>query len=81
MVVELAVGDASAALGDRAAIAGSSRPSSTFDVCGGPLDCPSQRATETGIGSPETGKFPIALVVSPPQKPAFDRQVRHGDER
>jgi hypothetical protein len=28
---------------------------------------PSQRATGGGIGSPETGKFTTAFVVSPPQ--------------
>jgi hypothetical protein len=28
---------------------------------------PSQRATETGIGSPDTGKFSTAFFVSPPQ--------------
>jgi hypothetical protein len=28
---------------------------------------PSQRATDTGIGSPETVKFSTAFLVSPPQ--------------
>ncbi len=32
---------------------------------------PSQRATDVGIGSPETGKFATALSVSPPQSVSF----------
>ena len=37
---------------------------------GGGLDAPEQRATGVGIGSPETGKFPIAFSVSPPHRDA-----------
>ena len=38
---------------------------------------PSQRATWTGIGSPETGKFATAFAVSPPQSsPVVLRHLR-----
>src|SRR5215208_2379649 len=50
----------------RSALSASSSPSSAFARAAAPLIRPSQRATWTGIGSPETGKFAIAFVVSPP---------------
>src|SRR5262245_25874449 len=51
----------------RSALSASSRPRSAFARAAAPLMRPSQRATGTGIGSPETGKFTTAFVVSPPQ--------------
>ena len=51
----------------RSALSGSSRPSSALTRAAAALIRPSQRATGAGIGSPETGKLPIAFVVSPPQ--------------
>ncbi len=51
----------------RSALSASSRPSSAFTRAAAALIRPSQRATGAGIGSPETGKLAIALVVSPPQ--------------
>ncbi len=51
----------------RSAFSGSSRPSSAFTRAAAALIRPSQRATEAGIGSPETGKLATAFVVSPPQ--------------
>src|SRR5437764_3373881 len=51
----------------RCALSSSSRSSSEFTRAAAALIRPSQRATGVGIGSPETGKFAIALVVSPPQ--------------
>ena len=56
----------SAAAAIRSALSASSRPSSAFTRAAAPLIRPSQRATWTGIGSPETGKFATAFVVSPP---------------
>jgi hypothetical protein len=57
----------SAAAAMRSALSGSRRPSSAFTRAAAALMRPSQRATETGIGSPETGKFSIAFRVSSPQ--------------
>ncbi len=51
----------------RSAFSASSRPSSAFTRAAAALIRPSHRATGAGIGSPETGKFAIALAVSPPQ--------------
>ena len=51
----------------RSAFSGSRRPSSAFARAAAALIRPSQRATEVGIGSPETGKFSTALRVSMPQ--------------
>ena len=51
----------------RSAFSASSRPSSAFARAAAALIRPSQRATGTGIGSPETGKLATALRVSPPQ--------------
>jgi hypothetical protein len=51
----------------RSALSASSRSSSAFTRAAAALIRPSQRATGTGIGSPETGKFATAFVVSPPQ--------------
>src|SRR3954451_24050828 len=45
----------------------SRRPRSAFTRAEAALIRPSQRATETGMGSPETGKFSTALRVSVPQ--------------
>ena len=56
-----------AAAAMRSALSGSSRPRSAFARAAAPLMRPSQRATGAGIGSPETGKFTTAFVVSPPQ--------------
>src|SRR5262245_21192695 len=57
----------SAAAAMRSALSASSSPSSAFTRAAAALIRPSQRATGTGIGSPETWKFPTAFVVSPPQ--------------
>ena len=43
-----------------------SSPSSLLTVAAAPLMRPSQWITSTGTGSPEIGKFSIALRVSPP---------------
>src|SRR4051812_37236684 len=51
----------------RSALSASSSPSSAFTRAAAALILPSQRATGAGIGSPETGKLPTALVVLPPQ--------------
>ena len=48
----------------RSALSASSRPSSAFTRAAAALIRPSQRATGTGIGSPETGKLATALRVS-----------------
>jgi len=50
----------------RSAFPSSSRPSSAFTRAAAALIRPSQRATGTGIGCPETGKLATALRVSPP---------------
>src|SRR5918911_46390 len=50
----------------RSAFSASRRPSSPFTRAAAALIRPSHRATGVGIGSPETGKFAIALRVSPP---------------
>ena len=52
----------------RAALSGSSRPSSEFTCAAAALMRPSHCATEAGIGSPETAKLATALSVSPPQR-------------
>src|SRR5688500_14701072 len=57
----------SAAEAIRSALSASSRPSSAFTRAAAPLIRPSQRATEAGIGSPETVKLATALRVSSPQ--------------
>src|SRR6187551_326748 len=51
----------------RSALSRSRRPRSAFTRAEAALIRPSQRATETGMGSPETGKFSTALRVSVPQ--------------
>ena len=51
----------------RCARSASRRPRSAFARAAAALMRPSQCATATGIGSPETGKFATAFVVSPPQ--------------
>ena len=51
----------------RSALSSSRSPSSAFTRAAAALIRPSQRATEVGIGSPETRKFSIALSVSSPQ--------------
>jgi hypothetical protein len=51
----------------RSAFSASRRPSSALTSAAAALIRPSHRATGAGIGSPETGKFPIAFFVSPPQ--------------
>src|SRR4051794_2280045 len=51
----------------RSASAESSSPSSPFTIAAAAFSRPSQRTTGTGTRSPETGKLPPALVVSPPQ--------------
>jgi hypothetical protein len=56
----------SAAAAIRSAFSPSSSPRSAFARAAAALMRPSQRATGAGIGSPETGKLPIALRVSAP---------------
>src|SRR4051794_41296144 len=56
-----------AAAAIRSALSRSSSPSSALTRAAAPLMRPSQRATGTGIGSPENGKLTTAFVVSPPQ--------------
>ena len=68
---------ASPAAAMRSAFSASSRPSSAFTRAAAALIRPSQRATGTGIGSPETGKFSTALRVSPPQSSLLSRPC-HG---
>src|SRR4051794_14684696 len=51
----------------RSAMSESSLPSSALVRAAAALMRPSQRTTETGTRSPETGKFATAFVVSPPQ--------------
>ena len=55
----------------RSARSRSSSSRSAFARAAAALMRPSQRATGTGIGSPETGKFATALSVSPPQSAFF----------
>ena len=50
----------------RSAMSESAGQGAAFARADAALIRPSQRATETGIGSPDTGKFSIALLVSPP---------------
>src|SRR6059058_6124034 len=57
----------SPAAATRSAISRSSLPSSAFVRAAAALMRPSQRTTDTGTRSPETGKFATAFVVSPPQ--------------
>ena len=57
----------SAACAMRSAFSASRSPSSPFTRAEAALMRPSQRATGTGIGSPETVKFWTAFLVSPPQ--------------
>src|SRR6266700_242940 len=61
----------SAAAAIRCAASSSSRPSSPLTRAAAALIRPSQRATDTGIGSPETGKFSTAFRVSAPQSSCF----------
>ena len=56
----------SAAAAIRSAVSRSSRPSSALTRAAAPLIRPSQRITDTGTVSPETGKLSTAFVVSPP---------------
>src|ERR671935_2271305 len=58
----------SAAAAIRSALSASRSPSSAFTRAAAALMRPSQRATEDGIGSPETGKLATALSVSAPQR-------------
>ena len=51
----------------RSAMSESSNPSSAFTRAASALMRPSQRTTGAGTGSPDTGKFSIAFVVSDPQ--------------
>ncbi len=51
----------------RSALPASRSPNSAFTRAAAALIRPSQRATGIGIGSPEIGKLPIALLVSAPQ--------------
>src|SRR6187200_1257756 len=51
----------------RSAFSLSRRPRSAFTRAAAALIRPSQRATETGMDSPETGKFSTAFLVSVPQ--------------
>ena len=51
----------------RSAMSASSNPSSAFTRAASALMRPSQRTTGAGTGSPDTGKFSIAFVVSDPQ--------------
>ena len=57
---------ASPAAAIRSALSASSSPRLAFARAAAALIRPSQRATGTGIGSPETGKLATALRVSPP---------------
>src|SRR3954466_5033594 len=57
----------SPAAATRSATSRSSLPSSALVRAAAALMRPSQRTTETGTRSPETGKFATAFVVSPPQ--------------
>jgi hypothetical protein len=57
----------SAAAAMRSALSASSWPSSAFVRAAAALMRASQRTTEVGTVSPETGKLSIALRVSPPQ--------------
>ena len=56
----------SAAAAIRCASSGSSNPRSAFARAAAPFTRPSQRTTACGMGSPETGKFATAFIVSPP---------------
>ena len=56
----------SAAVAIRSARSWSRRSSSPLTRAAAPLIWASQRTTPTGTVSPEIGKLPIALVVSPP---------------
>ena len=71
LIVELSGRNAVCRRGDRAALSPSSSPSSALTRAPAALIRPSQRATETGIGSPETGKLATAFSVSPPQRACF----------
>ena len=57
----------SAAAAIRSASSASSSPRSAFTRAAAALMRPSQWATGSGIGSPDTGKLSTALSVSPPQ--------------
>ena len=61
----------SAAAAILSAFSASSNPSSAFARAAAALMRPSHRATDAGIGSPETGKFSTALAVSPPHSCRF----------
>ncbi len=62
LVVRLAGCDPVAGGGDPLGLVGVEQPSSAFTRAAAALIRPSQRATDTGIGSPETGKFTTAFV-------------------
>jgi hypothetical protein len=61
----------------RSALSVSSKPRSAFAWAAAPLMRPSQRATDGGIGCPETRKFATAFVVSPPQSCCVESSARH----
>ena len=63
---------ASPAAAIRSAFSASSKPRSAFARAAAALIRPSQRATGTGIVSPETGKFATAFRVSLPQSSRCD---------
>jgi hypothetical protein len=65
--------------GDALGLVGVEQPELGVHLRGGALDPPSQRATGTGIGSPETGKLATAFVVSPPQKLLSGLDLAHAD--
>ena len=67
LVVVLAVADGFAGRADALGEIGVKHTELTVGAAAAPLRRPSQRTTGTGTGSPETGKFSTALVVSPPQ--------------
>src|SRR6266513_208734 len=55
----------------RSARSGSSRPSSPFTRAAAALMRPNQWTTSSWTGSPETGKFSTALIVSGPHSCCF----------
>ena len=68
LVVELAGGDARRRRRRSCRPCPASRsPRPAFACAAAPLMRPSQRATDGGMGCPETGKLATAFVVSPPQ--------------
>ena len=55
----------------------SSSPSSALARAAAPLMRPSQRTTDTGTRSPDTGKLSTALRVSPPHSSSVVSRVMH----